>query len=558
MSMDGADTRDSVEASGHELPDEVDVLIVGYGPVGAALACLLGRYGVRTLVVDKSLDIFMAPRAIALDNEALRILQMVGLEDDAFDKVPIPYVRMLCPHVGEFARVNTSGTLDGHPKLITFYQPELERALRDRAERHASVTARSGVEMQELEDEGDAVRVTLRGTGSEAPCIVRARYVVGADGASSRVRTAIGQEFEGKTYAEDWLVVDAVGAAESVDPDARGRASAPLDHVEFLCDPKRPTPHMPAPRGRTRWEFMLMPGETREQLESDAKVAELLRPWGGAAALRIERKAVYRFHARSCARYSKGRIFLAGDAAHITPPFVGQGLVAGLRDAANLAWKLAWVVNGRARPTILDSYDEERRPHATKMIALARGMGHLVMPRSRAAAVFVHGTMALLRRLPVFRRFVDELGIKPTNSYPKGLFARGRGRVRRGTWWPQGVVRSPSGARILSDQALGPELALVGFDGDPLRYLSNESRTRWSSAGGRIVSFASSRGAGADGVYVDAEGALSRGAPLDGWCVVVRPDRTILHDGPVADAERVVRESLALLGAAHSPAVMAV
>ncbi|MBC7171881.1 MAG: FAD-dependent monooxygenase, partial [Polyangiaceae bacterium] len=174
MTVDGTSTRNDPHASSHALPDAVDVLVVGYGPVGAALACLLGGYGVRTLVIDKSADIFMAPRAIALDNEALRILQMVGLEDDAFQKIPIPHVRMRCPHVGEFARVNTSGTLDGHPKLVTFYQPELERALRDRAERHASVTARSGVEMMELRDDGDSVQVTLRSTDSDAPRIVRA------------------------------------------------------------------------------------------------------------------------------------------------------------------------------------------------------------------------------------------------------------------------------------------------------------------------------------------------------------------------------------------------
>jgi 3-(3-hydroxy-phenyl)propionate hydroxylase len=527
------------------LPEEVDVLIIGYGPVGAALACLLGRYGVRTLVVDKSEGIFMAPRAIALDNEALRILQMAGLEEEAFDKVRIPYVRMLCPHVGEFARVNTSGTLDGHPKLVTFYQPELERALRERAERHPSVTARCGLEMTQLRDEGDSVAVTLRGAGSEAQCTVRARYVVGADGASSRVRTAIGQEFEGKTYGEDWLVVD---AAPSPDDGAAAPARPALDHVEFLCDPKRPTPHMPAPRGRTRWEFMLMPGETREQLETDAKVAELLRPWGGVAELRIERKAVYRFHARSCARYSKGRVFLAGDAAHVTPPFVGQGLVAGLRDAANLAWKLAWVVKGRAAPGILESYDEERRPHATKMIALARAMGHFVMPRSRAAAVVAHGAMALLRRAPPVREAIDELGIKPRNAYPTGLFASGHGRLRRGTWWPQGLVQTPSSAPFLGDDALGADLALVTFGADPFQHLSRESRARWSSAGGRVVSFASARGEGGEAVYVDVDRGLPPRAALDGWCVVVRPDRTILHDGPVAEVERVVRESLALLG----------
>lgn len=529
------------EAAGLPFPTEVEVLIVGYGPVGAALACLLGRYGVRTLVVDKASDIFEAPRAIALDNEALRILQMAGLDAAAFDRVVIPHVRLLSPSVGEFARINTSGTVDGHPKLVTFYQPELERALRGRAEQQGSVTARLGFEMLELRDDGDSVQVTLRPSAGTGPRIVRARYVVGADGASSTVRQAIGQQFQGQTYAEDWLVVDAVGA------------TGQPDHVQFHCDPQRPMPHLPAPGGRTRWEFMLMPGETREQMESDAKVAELLAPWNGAQQLRIERKCVYRFHARSCRRYSKGRVFLVGDAAHATPPFAGQGLVAGLRDAANLAWKLAWVIHDRAAPVILESYDQERRPHATKMIALAKNMGRLVMPRSRTSAWLVHGAMARLRHLPFCHDFLEELGIKPKNSYPQGLFARGRGRIRRGTWWPQGVVRSPAGDRLLSDEALGASLALVGFGAQPEAHLSNESRGRWSSAGGTVVAFASEPGENQKDAYVDVEGVFTRGAALDGWCVIVRPDRTLLHDGPLAEADRIVREGLKLLGNVERP-----
>jgi 3-(3-hydroxy-phenyl)propionate hydroxylase len=308
------------------LPDEVDVVIVGYGPVGAAIAGLLGRYGVRTLVVDKLPDVWMAPRAIALDNEALRILQMVGLAEEAFAKVVIPQVRMHCPHFGEFARVNTTGTIDGHPKLVTFYQPELERALRDHAERQPGVAAQTSVEMVRFDQDRDGVRVVLR-TSAGFEAVVRTRYLVGADGASSNVRTAMGLDFEGETFSEDWLIVDALGVSENI------------DHVEFLCDPDRPTPHMVAPGGRTRWEFMLKPGETREEMEKGSTIARLLEPWAKVEEIRIERKAVYRFHARACKRFSKGRVFLAGDAAHVTPPFIGQGLVAGLRDAANLAWK---------------------------------------------------------------------------------------------------------------------------------------------------------------------------------------------------------------------------
>ncbi|MDF5954741.1 FAD-dependent monooxygenase [Pseudomonas aeruginosa] len=219
---------------------------------------------------------------------------------------------------------------------------------------------------------------------------VRARYLIGADGASSKVRGLIGQEFEGHSYAEDWLIVDACG-----------RERQAIDHVEFICDHRRPTPHMPAPGGRERWEFMLQPGETREQMEDAERIGQLLERWIEPSQLNIERKAVYRFHARCCERFQNGRVFLIGDAAHITPPFVGQGLVAGLRDAANLAWKLAWVLQGRAAPAILDSYDGERRPHAREMIDLAKFMGRLIMPRNAWLALFGHGLMRALSLIPL-------------------------------------------------------------------------------------------------------------------------------------------------------------
>lgn len=523
----------------NEIPESIDVLVVGYGPVGAALAALLGRYGARVLVVDKATDILLAPRAIALDNEALRILQMVGLPEDAFDKIAIPQVRMHCPVVGEFGRVNTSGSIDGHPKLVTFYQPDLERALRRTAQGLAGVSVRTGTEMIGFSEQEDGVLVRLRAPdGGEQQ--VRARYLVGADGAASQVRRAIGQEFEGRTYAEDWLIVDAKNVPGG------------FDHIEFLCDPKRPTPHMIAPGGRIRWEFMLRPGETREAMERDETIARLLAPWGDSGQFEIERKAVYRFHARCCERFSRGRVFLVGDAAHITPPFVGQGLVAGLRDVANLAWKLAWVLNGQASPAVLDSYDQERRPHAAKMIALAKFMGGLVMPGNRAMAVLVHGAMALLRKIPVLRDFFDELGVKPKNEFERGLFVRGPSRLRRGGQLPQGLVRAASGAVLPSDDALGHRLVLVGFGRDPEAGLSPELHARWRARGGGFVHFCL-RG---EAVYRSAQSfealdnaLLPGGAPY-GWCAVLRPDRTVLHDGPLAEAERLLRETFALLDSA--------
>jgi len=408
-------------------PSAVDVLIVGYGPVGATLAALLGRYGITTLVLDRSHEILLMPRAIALDNEALRILQLAGLTEDAFEKIVIPEVRMRSPVLGDFGRANTTGCIDGHPKLVTFYQPDLERAMREQVSRFESVTSLGGFELERLIEEPGYVLASVRDQEGRAHSI-RARYLVGADGASSRVRTLIGQDFEGETYAEDWLIVDAADRHHSA-----------INHIEFLCNPKRPTPHMPAPGGRERWEFMLQPGETREEMENPENIARLIAPWVDPQNLQIERKAVYRFHARCCNRFSKGRVFLAGDAAHITPPFVGQGLVAGLRDVANLAWKLAWVLRGQASASVLNSYDKERRPHAKAMIDMAKLMGRLVMPRSKLAAFFTHGLMRMLALTPATRKYFEELDIKPKNIFKNGLFAPHRrgDKLVRGGLFPQ-------------------------------------------------------------------------------------------------------------------------
>lgn len=521
----------------HPLPGSTDVLVVGNGPVGATLAALLGRYGVNALVVDKVHDVLLMPRAIALDNEALRILQLAGLGEDAFDTVVIPQVKMHCPLVGQFGQANTSGRLDGHPKLVTFYQPDLEQAMRRQAAQFANLTFRGGLTLLDLQQDDAGVCATLEDeTGQQHR--LRAAYLIGADGASSRVRSLIGQDFHGRSYAEDWLIVDA-GA----------RQELAIDHVEFLCDHRRPTPHMPAPGGRERWEFMLQPGESRAEMESDERISQLLAPWIPADQLQIERKAVYRFHARCCERFQQGRVFLIGDAAHITPPFVGQGLVAGLRDAANLAWKLAWVLQGRATPTILDSYDQERRPHAREMIDLAKLMGRLVMPGNALAAAAIHGLMKALRLIPAARRHFEELDIKPKNRFKRGLFVAG-GRRRgpaNGALFPQAWVRH-RGRVCLSDELLGDRLQLVGLGTDPRRWLDAAQQQQWTALGGDFLQIGHGRG----GEATDFAEVLDDNL-LGGWAeatlAVVRPDRIIMHQVPVARAGELLQRCQALLRA---------
>lgn len=517
----------------------VDVLIIGNGPVGATLAALLGRYGVQTLVVDRTHDILLMPRAIALDNEALRILQLAGLAEDAFEKIVIPEVRMHCPTVGQFGRANTSGSLDGHPKLVTFYQPDLERTMRAQHQRFDNVLSLGGLELVDLRQDDSSVTATLCDENGTRH-LVQARYLVGADGASSKVRSLIAQDFKGQSYTEDWLIVD-----------ASGREGKAIDHVEFICDHRRPTPHMPAPGGRERWEFMLHAGETREQMETDERIAELLEKWVDSSQLSIERKAVYRFHARCCKRFQKGRVFLIGDAAHITPPFVGQGLVAGLRDAANLAWKLSWVLRDRASPEILESYDQERRPHAQEMIDLAKLMGKLVMPRNALFAVLGHGLMRALRLIPAARRYFEELEIKPKSIFKHGLFMSKtrHPRLPRGGLLPQGLVRTAEGHTLLSDDVLGDGITLIGLGTDPCAALQPELKQRWEAAGGRFlqVGLQGQRSHTATPFIEDLGQRLMPLAPL-GSLLIVRPDRVLMHDGSADQAASLICDCLQLLG----------
>lgn len=510
----GGPGRQEMEAS---IPLTTDILIVGCGPVGATLALMLGRRGISTLVIDKAPEIYMAPRAIAFDFDALRILQSVGIGETDFEQVKIPFVRMISPIFGEFARINTGNEVDTHPMQITFYQPDLERTLRHRLAEIDSVTVNLATELVALKQNDEGVIATIRNADGIL-LEVHVRYLVGADGASSSVRSMIGQGFKGKSFIEDWLIIDAKNP------------SSPIDHVEFLCDPKRPTPHMVAPNGRQRWEFMLAKGESREKMEKEAEITRLLAPWGGIEAMEIERKAVYRFHARTAASFQSGRVFLIGDAAHITPPFIGQGLVSGLRDAANLSWKLAYVLLGQATSHILDSYDTERRPHSRAMINLARIMGRLIMPRNHLAAFASHGTIKLMRMIPKLRGLLEEQGMRPANGYRKGCFASSSRLFspKPGYMLPQLRIVDGNGVEFRSDDLLGQNFALLGIDVQVNISLDEECERILKALSAQKLSISSPD-------RLPLSGFTFRGKTKTEWpfkrrrmVVLVRPDRIVM------------------------------
>ncbi len=511
----------------------MDVVVVGAGPVGLLLANLLGQRGVSVLIVDEAADVLETPRAISLDNEALRILQATGLADELAAQMPsVPYVDMVSRR-GLLGRINAAGSVDGHPRLVSIYQPGLERVLRAGLRRHRSVELVPSCAYVGHDEAPDRVVVRLRHGGRERD--VAARFLVGCDGARSAVRHAMGWTLEGSTYAQDWLIVDV------------SRPPAPMDHVEFICDPRRPIAHVPGPDGTQRWELMLMPGETAERMQRPERIAELLRPWGNVDEMQVVRAAVYRFHARLCNRFGAGRVFVAGDAAHLTPPFAGQGLCSGMRDAANLSWKLAAVVRGEASGDILPSYELERRPHARSMIRLAVVLGMVIMPTNRLYAALKDTLLRVLLRTPL-RSHLTDLKLRPQNRYRDGLFLRGRPRqtaIEPGAPFAQHLVRDRDGTIVWSDDVLGLDVVLVGMGVDPRARLSLPARMAWSALGGRFV-FITSQQQRCDAtapevaVLEDVTGHFVTYFGRNGLIAAVRPDRTVLGVCDVADADGLV------------------
>lgn len=350
----------------------VPVVIIGAGPTGVTAATLLAQCGVETLVLDRWADVYPQPRAVHLDDEVYRIVHRLGVADE-FAKISRPALglRLLDPGMrvlAEFQR-DPAQTRHGHPEANMFDQPELEALLRTNLERYPAATLRGNVEVTEIVEIGQGrslISYTDRGDGSTHE--VRADYVLGCDGANSLVRARIGARMRDLNFEQRWLVVD---VATTADLDQWGG-------VHQLCDPRRAGTFMQIGDVRYRWEFRLLAGETAEDFRTIGALRPLIAPWIAGIDdehLEVIRVAEYTFRAKIADHWRRGNTFLLGDAAHLTPPFVGQGMCAGVRDAMNLAWKLAGVVNGTLGPEALDTYEQERKPHARKMIGLALMVG---------------------------------------------------------------------------------------------------------------------------------------------------------------------------------------
>jgi 3-(3-hydroxy-phenyl)propionate hydroxylase len=472
---------------------DCDVLVVGGGPTGITLALIAAQNGASVIVCEKEPDVYPLPRAAHIDHEVMRIFQSFGAADPvAATSRTTPCYDFLTANGQILLRFEGSDQIGpgGWPGANMIHQPSLEYALRDKLP-GSGAELRTGWRFKGFEESGDRIAVTFE--TPEGPRTLNARYLVGADGTHSPVRTMAGIERDDLNFDEPWLVIDTI---------VHDAERLPKMNLQ-ICDPERPTTCVLMGEGRHRWEFMILPGETPEQVIADAFIERLLKPWDVEGAVTLERKAVYQFNARVAKTWRKGRVLLAGDAAHQTPPFAGQGLCAGARDAANLGWKLGMIAKGKASDAILDSYQPEREPNTRATIQMAMMMGQTVCITDRAAAAARDRQMLAARAA----------GQSPDGrvAYPNissGLILEGSNGA--GDYFPQ--IRSDDGAQRLDD-VLG--------------------------AGPWLISKSSSVGAaGITAKSLESAELASFAAGLRGWletrqadAVLVRPDRYVFGTG---------------------------
>ncbi|MEO8279766.1 MAG: bifunctional 3-(3-hydroxy-phenyl)propionate/3-hydroxycinnamic acid hydroxylase [Ideonella sp.] len=363
------------------LKDNYDVALVGFGPAGATLANLLALRGLSVLALDREADIYRLPRAIHFDGECMRVFQTIGIADEmAPDLIVSPGMKFVDASGNlliDWSRPMERGPQGWHASY-RFHQPQLEETLRRRLAGQDKVDIRLRHEVFSLEPDAKAVTLRLEDTASGKLLRTQARYVVGCDGARSTVRRFMGTELEDLESHERWLVVDLI----------LKRAMPQLgDHSIQFCDPARPATYVRGVGMRRRWEIMLLPGEDAVAMCQPAVMWELLSRWITPADATLERPAAYTFHSVVAKGWRKGRLLIAGDAAHQTPPFMGQGMCAGIRDASNLAWKLADVISGAADEQLLDTYESERSPHVREFIETAVRLGGVIQTTDAEAAM---------------------------------------------------------------------------------------------------------------------------------------------------------------------------
>jgi 3-(3-hydroxy-phenyl)propionate hydroxylase len=471
-----------------------DVAIVGLGPTGATLANLLGAAGLSVLVLEKEGGVFPLPRAIHFDGEVLRILQGAGLRAQALAIArPGEQGMHFVNGAGETMLIR-GGTAalgpHGGANNYYFHQPELEAVLREGLARFPNVEVKLRHEVSGLAQDAQGVTLNVRDTATGRASAMRARYAVGCDGARSPVRRHMGSAMVDLGLRQPWLVFDVV-LQQPVDLPA---------HTVQHCDPARPMTYCNVVGDRRRWEIMVLPGDDREALVQPASLWRMVAPWVRPEQARLERAAIYTFHSVLARGWRQGRLLLAGDACHQTPPFLGQGMCAGIRDAANLAWKLEAVLARQAPCALLDTYESERAPHVRALIELAVRLGNIIQTTDPALAA---------ERDARFRAGRPEIFELPPQMLGAGAFDAQPGSPA-GRPFPQPRLHD---GRLL-DELLGRRSAVIGRP-EALAAAAAPTVERWRRADALVID----RPEAALRDWLDAQQAQA---------VILRPDRYIV------------------------------
>jgi 3-(3-hydroxy-phenyl)propionate hydroxylase len=531
------------------------VAIIGSGPTGLMLSNLLGRMGIRALLVERNEQTVQEPRAVSIDDESLRSIQAAGAIDDVLTQITPGYgSHYYSPRGRCFTKVEPTGTPYGYPRRNAFRQPILEGQLRNALGRFDCVETLFGWRLVQYERMADRMLIRLqspRGETREMEC----DYLVGCDGANSTVREQQGVALEGTTFNERWLIVDLEDNENTV------------TYTKVFCDWRRPCITLPGPARTRRFEFKLLPHEMDADLLAPNVVDRLLAAHGADPRAAIRRKVVYRFHARVAPRWSfDGRVFLAGDAAHLTPPFAGQGMNSGIRDAHNLSWKLAAVIRGQLGPRVLESYERERSDHVWQMIHLALRMGRVMSPATALSGFLTWFAFLFLNLWPHARNYVAQMKYKPPPRFHDGFMlpdGRGRRASLVGRLLLQPHVITAEGRTVLLDEVLGNRFAVLVRSAQPEALFEQLRHPIWDRLmAARIAvlpcgtTIREIRGVT---VVAEVDSSLDQSmAPYAGCALLLRPDHYVAAaiELPDADAERVSKLVEATWNAEELPSLL--
>jgi 3-(3-hydroxy-phenyl)propionate hydroxylase len=544
----------------------VDVLIVGAGPVGLTLANLLGARGASVLVAEERAALIDYPRGVGLDDESLRTFQAIGLIDRVQrHTIPNQILRFVNGRGRVLAEIAPSGTDYGWPKRNGFVQPLVDAELLRGLSRYPSVEVAWRTPVETFRDTADGVTVRIRtadgspdgpaegsADGSTGGSVreIRARYLVGCDGGRSLTRRLLGTSFEGTTSSTRWLVVD-------IENDPLG---SPNSYVG--ADPERPFASISIAHGIRRFEFMMMPDEPDEEAEKPEFLHRLLRPYvPDPAAVQVIRHRVYTHHSRLAGTFHKGHVLLAGDAAHLMPVWQGQGYNSGIRDAANLGWKLAAVVQGLCGEDLLATYDQERRDHARAMIDLSTAVGRIISIRDRRLAWARDRVASAASAFPSLKRYVVEMRFKPMPRYQSGAIVPPSGPGSPvGRLLVQPEVRTADGAMLLDD-AIGGWFAVLCWNNDPTAILDDDALALWRRLGARLVAVVPEAQLGAASFPPEVL-VVGDPGPLKTWfdghresVVFLRPDRCVAAASVAQRASATTRRLMTALALDRSAAI---